>query len=532
MSIGLAFFSAVYYWLSWGDIGQIGNILGNPTFIGFVFGLVTGDVTTGVIIGATINTMYLSTLTAGANLPSDQSLACCIALPVALTTGLDSTAAVALAVPFAVLGTFLDNTRRTVNIYWARRSTKDAKALNITMFKVDAIWGPLFTQFLIRVPVITVILFLLGAGADAVVESIPAWVMSGFSAVGGMLPGMGMVLCATMIGRTELLPFFILGFFLFEVSGVSLLVMAVVAAMIAIVYVQLAFPKAAVTDDDEDEDEEESTAIENKLDGAFSTKFQTLIALRVLFLHRFANNMESQYAPSTANAIYPALKRIYGDDREGLSEALSRHTAPFISEMCLGEAILGMTLAMEEQKKAGAPITGEDILSVKSGLMGPVAGFGDSLLWATIFPIYRSFWVALGLTGNVFAALMEPTIRVFAIAIGVVSFRLGYQRGRAALTDLLAGGKFEKIMVGAGVLGMFMLGVMTNNYTSITLAPVIVANGNEYVLNDLINNVLPGLLPFVLAMGTYGYLRKGGMFVKLLIFVVVLCFVLAFLGIL
>ncbi|WP_297033569.1 PTS system mannose/fructose/sorbose family transporter subunit IID [uncultured Enorma sp.] len=532
MSLGIAFIAALYYWFAWWDMGMVGNITTNCTFIGFIFGVILGDVTTGIIIGATINSMYLSTVAAGGNLPNDPALACCIALPIALTTGLDTNAAVALSIPFAVLGTFLDNIRRTLNVYWSRRAPKDARALNIKMFKIDAMYGPIATQFIVRVPIITAVLFLLGSGADAIMSSIPAWVMAGFTAIGGMLPGMGMVLCATMIGRTELLPFFVMGFFLFEVSGVSLVVLAILAAMVAIVYVMLAFPKSAVTDDDEDDEEEEQIATaEQHLGGAFDTAFQIKTAMRVLFFHRFSNNMESQFGPSLCNALYPALKRIYGDDKEGLAEALERHTQPYISEMTWGNVIMGVVLAMEEQKKAGAPISGEDITAVKSGLMGPFAGFGDSLNWATIAPLIRGLFLPFGMSGSFIGVLMEPCVRLYAIVLGGITFHLGYTRGRDALTDLLQGGWFEKVMTGAGVMGMFMLGVMANNYTSITLAPVITLATGEFVLNDLINSVVPGLLPFILVMSTFAYLKKGGSFIKALLFIVVLCFVCAFLGI-
>lgn len=527
MSLGIAFLVGCYYWFAWWDMGMVGNITTNCTFIGFVFGLLFGDVTTGIIIGATINSMYLSTVAAGGNLPNDPALACCIAIPVALISGLDTDAAVALSIPFAVLGTFLDNIRRTLNVYWSRRSAGDARALNIKMFKIDVMYGPIATQFLVRVPVVTAVVFLLGSGAESIMSSIPAWVMTGFSTIGGMLPGMGMVLCATMIGRVELLPFFIIGFFLFKVSGMSLVVLAIMAAMVAVVYVQLAFPKSLEMEDDDDEEEE---AEEVQVAGAFDTGFQIKTALRILFFHRFSNNMESQFGPSLGNALYPALKRIYGDDKEGLGDALARHTQPYISEMTWGNVIMGVTLAMEEQKAAGAPITGEEITAVKSGLMGPFAGFGDSFNWATVAPLIRGLFLPFGMSGSIIGVFMEPVVRIYAIVLGCITFRLGYTRGRTALTDLLQGGWFEKVMTGAGVMGMFMLGVMACKYTSINLAPVITLETGEFVLNDMINGIIPGFLPFAMVMGTYAYLKKGGNFIKLLLIGVAISFVGAFIG--
>lgn len=521
MSIFEAFLVACYYWFAWWDMGMVGNITTNCTFIGFVFGLMFGDVTTGIIIGATINSMYLSTVAAGGNLPNDPALACCVAIPIALKSGLSVDAAVALSIPFALLGTFLDNIRRTLNCAWNRRAAKDVQNLNMKGLKIDAMFGPIAVQFLVRVPIITLILFLLGSGAEAIMGSIPSWVMTTFSTIGGILPGLGMVLCATMIGRVELIPFFIIGFFLFKVSGWSLVIMAIFAAMVAIVYTQLAFPKKPITEDDEADEEEKLPAV----GGGFNKKFQTIIATRILFLHRFANNMETQFGVSLCNALLPALRRIYKDDDEGLREALARHIQPYISEMTWGNCIMGAVLAMEEQKKAGAPITGEDISAVKSGLMGPFAGFGDSFNWATIAPLIRGLFLPFGMAGSFIGVLMEPVVRIYAIVLGNITFRLGYTKGRNSLTGMLRGGWFEKAMTGAGVMGMFMLGVMGCKYTSINLAPVIKLATGEFVLNDMINNIVPGFLSFLTLIGAYAYLKKGGKFLRLLLIVVVVALV-------
>ena len=59
------------------------------------------------------------TSTPGGNVPSDPALASAIAIPIALGVGMNAEAAVALAVPFGVLGVFMDQLRRTINATWA-----------------------------------------------------------------------------------------------------------------------------------------------------------------------------------------------------------------------------------------------------------------------------------------------------------------------------------------------------------------------------------------------------------------------------
>lgn len=530
LTLGVCFLAACYYWFSWWDIGMIGNIVTNCTFIGFVFGLFFGDVTTGIIIGATINSMYLTTVAAGGNLGSDASLACCIAIPLAFSMNLSAEAAVAFAIPFAVLGTFLDNIRRSVNAFWNKPVQNAAEAGNTKGIFLYSVLGPIAFGFLVRVPVVTVVLYALGKGAESVLQSIPAWVMTGFADVGKVLPGIGMVLCATLIGRTKMLPFFIIGFFIYAATGMtSVLVICIFAVCIAIIYVYLAFPAGL-----EPAEQPETASAVNVLEheGALSKSMQVKTAIRVLFLHRFSNNMQSQFGPSLCYALTPALKEIYKNDVDGLKDALTRHVQPYISEMTWGNCIMGAALAMEEQKCAGAPISGSDISAVKVGLMGPFAGFGDSFNWATVAPIIRSLFLPFGMSGSFIGVLMEPVVRIYAVVLGTITFRLGYQKGRSALTQILRGGWLEKIMTGAGVLGMFMIGAMCAKYTTLTTPLILELSTGTFVLQDRLNSILPGLIPFAIVMGAYAFLRKGGNYMKLILIVFVACLVGAFFGIL
>ena len=221
LSIGVCILVAVYYWLCNLDLGNLGRALMNPTFIGVLFGLIYGDVTTGTILGASINIMYISVAAVGANMPADDSLAACVAIPIALSSGLDPETAVLLAVPFGILGTFMDNLRRMVNGVWNRKALAYAEKLNFKGITICNTLGPWAVQFIIRVPIVTAIMVGVSTGTAAIMDVIPAWIMNALSVVGGVLPGFGLVLCATFIGRKHLFPFFIAGFFVMKLSGID-----------------------------------------------------------------------------------------------------------------------------------------------------------------------------------------------------------------------------------------------------------------------------------------------------------------------
>ena len=95
--------------------------------------------------------------------------------------------------------------------------------------------------------------------------------------------------------------------------------------------------------------------------------------------HRFGNSLEAMYGTGVGYAMMPALRKLYKGKDEELKEAIDRHLLPYISEMSLGNCIMGAALAMEEEIAAGSEgIDGDDVITLKSSLMGPFAGFGDS----------------------------------------------------------------------------------------------------------------------------------------------------------
>ena len=528
LSVFQCFLCALWYWFINMDLGSLGRWLGNATFNGVLFGFLFGKPVQGTIIGATINIMYISTVAVGANLPADDSLAAVVAIPIALASNMDPQQAVLLATPFGVLGTFVDNVRRMLNGYWNRKAHKDVAAGKYNLLPIDGFWGPFAVQFVVRVPIAFVIMLSAARGTEAALSYFPAWVLNAFSVIGGILPGFGIVLCATFVGKNYLLPFFILGFFLARIWNMSTLVAGIFGACFAIIYVKLAFPAQ------EGEAGFDTSVFKTKLDenAKFTDKELNVVGARIMLLHRFDNCLESLYGTGVGWAMYPALKKVYADDEEGLKDAVDRHLLPYITEMALGGCIMGAALAMEEQIAAGeTEITGDDIVNMKSSLMGPFAGFGDSLLYSTIAPLIRTVLIPFALEGSVIVGLlMEFSIRVACVLISMWSFKVGYKAGKRSILAMLRGGIVNKLMTGAGVMGMFVLGAMGSSYCKLSLK----LTTHSEIVGDIsvqqrIDGILPGLLPFLMMMGVYRYFQKGGQYLKLIVIVLVACLVLSFL---
>ena len=95
-----------------------------------------------------------------------------------------------------------------------------------------------------------------------------------------------------------------------------------------------------------------------------------------------------------------------------------------------GSCILGMAIALEEQKSLGEPIPGEFITSLKTSLMGPLAGIGDTIYQGVLIPILLAICIDITLTGTVWGAIVY-LILMLAISyiFSFANFFFGYQQG-------------------------------------------------------------------------------------------------------
>ncbi|GGP10198.1 PTS mannose/fructose/sorbose/N-acetylgalactosamine transporter subunit IIC [Oceanobacillus neutriphilus] len=206
---------------------------GSPIFYGLILGLVYGKVGTGLAIGATIQLIYIGLVFTGGNMPSDQSLAGIISIPIALQTGMDVNVAVGLAVPFGVLGIFIDQIRRLSNSYWISKAEKYANEMNVKKIFHCAITYPTIVMFLITfTPVFVITLF--GANTvQFVIDTLPQGIIDGLSVAGGVLPALGFAIIIMMIGKRSLMPYFFLGFFAVAYLGINTMAAAVFGFCIA-----------------------------------------------------------------------------------------------------------------------------------------------------------------------------------------------------------------------------------------------------------------------------------------------------------
>ena len=186
-------------------------------------------------------------------------------------------------------------------------------------------------------------------------------------------------------------------------------------------------------------------------------------------------NYERMQNGGWAFALIPALKKLY-PNKEDASAALKRHLEFFNTHPYIAAPILGVTLALEEEKANGADINDAAIQGVKVGMMGPLAGIGDPVFWFTIRPILGAVAASLAVaSGSIVGPLLFFILwNVIRIAFLWHTQEFGYQKG-TEITQDLSGGMLQKITKGASILGMFVMGILVQRWITIKF-PMIVAS--------------------------------------------------------
>lgn len=199
------------------------------------------------------------------------------------------------------------------------------------------------------------------------------------------------------------------------------------------------------------------------------------------------------------------LKKIWHDDPAGYAAALERHTAFFNITVALAPFVGGIAMSMEERIKAGE-LPPESVNDVKAALMGPLSGVGDAIFLTTIRVVAAGIAVSMAAEGNPLGPILFLLIfNVPQYILRVWGIVKGYELGVSMLDAASESGIMDKLIKGAGIVGMMVVGSMTCSMFWATLA-VSFGSGEEVtMLQDVLDGIMPGMLGLG-CMGIYYWL--------------------------
>ena len=239
-------------------------------------------------------------------------------------------------------------------------------------------------------------------------------------------------------------------------------------------------------------------------------------------------NYEYQMGPAVAWAMTPVLRKIYKKDEE-YKEALNNHFNYFNSTTVMSSMILGATLAIEEKDGIEAK---ETVQSLKTSLMGPFAGVGDTLVWVLWPTIMGSISGYMAQQGNPLGAIIWFIANIIFWFVKRKMFEVGYTSGTKLITNL--GKSLTTFTEAASIMGLSVVGALIASSVKMTTALNFKVGEVSLALQtDVLDRIMPSLLPVLLTALVYKLLgNKKWTATKLILLIIVIALVCSFFGIL
>jgi mannose/fructose/N-acetylgalactosamine-specific phosphotransferase system component IID len=230
-----------------------------------------------------------------------------------------------------------------------------------------------------------------------------------------------------------------------------------------------------------------------------------------MWLNLSTQNMEVMEAPALVRSLWTAKDKLYPNNPEAQQDMMKRHMEFFNTEPIWGGLVIGITLAIEEEK-AMAPDEVPDELStsIKTALMGPCAGIFDSLFQSTLVPILLAIGIGISSeSGSVLGPLLY--IVLFWAIVPTVSWALfynAYKMGINGVQKILASGIKDRIISAANVVGLTVIGAVTASTCNIKTALSFTYGEMTVDVNSILDGIQPKLLVLIGAFIVYHLMAK------------------------
>lgn len=222
-------------------------------------------------------------------------------------------------------------------------------------------------------------------------------------------------------------------------------------------------------------------------------------------------NYERQMHMGFMYGMAPVLDKLYKNDETRKKEAYQRHMEFFNCTPQMTPFIMGLAASMEEQNANSeeGEFQTESISMIKTSLMGPFAGIGDSFFQGTLRIITFGIGLSFAQQGSVLGPILA--VLLFAIPSLLVAYYatfLGYNSGNKYLAKLYQEGLMDRVMHFASIVGLAVVGGMVASMVNITTPLQFQTGGTQLVLQEMLDTIFPKLLPLVFTLGIYTLIQK------------------------
>ncbi|MGL4589008.1 MAG: PTS system mannose/fructose/sorbose family transporter subunit IID [Mycoplasmatales bacterium] len=256
-------------------------------------------------------------------------------------------------------------------------------------------------------------------------------------------------------------------------------------------------------------------------------KVRYKVLYRWIFTSSISSNYEKMQALAYCYTMLPFLQVIHKNDEDALQIAVRNHLLFFNTNPWIAPYIIGVNIGIEEIEKNNSL---EAISNIKTGLMGPLAGMGDSLFVVIPWTIFGAIAANMAINGSPFGIILWIIVSIILKALSFPLFEMGYTHGSSLVMKLE--NKMKQISASVSILGLMVVGALIPSVIKINVA--LQFTQDDFILEgqQILDDILPGMLPIILVTVVYFCLGKKIKPIYLIIAIMIIAIILGYFGIL
>ena len=242
-------------------------------------------------------------------------------------------------------------------------------------------------------------------------------------------------------------------------------------------------------------------------------------------------NYENMQALVFLYAMIPVIKRYYQKTEERI-EAYRRHFTLFNVTPALFGFVSGLAASMEKIASQDKNYDVSSINAIKSSLMGPLSGIGDSIFWGALKVVATGVGVSFAAQGSILGPILYFLINFIpGMMAKLLLPRISFKMGTEFFASMEKNGTISLVTRLCNVVGLMTIGAMATSMVKMNLAWELNLSGNILNLQSVIDSILPQALSVALTLLMFKYLKKDVKPMTLMCILIVVGIVSSYFGI-
>lgn len=230
-------------------------------------------------------------------------------------------------------------------------------------------------------------------------------------------------------------------------------------------------------------------------------------------------------------AMIPVIDRYY-ENKEDRIEAYHRHFALFNITPAVYGFVTGLAASMEKIASQDENYNVSSINAIKTSLMGPLSGIGDSIFWGALKVVATGVGVQFAAQGSILGPILYFLINFIPAWLSKMWLpRISFKLGTNFFTTMEKNGTIQLITKACNIVGLMTIGAMATTMVKVNLKWELDLSGNVMNLKSVIDGIAPKILPIALTLIMFKYLKKGVKPMTLMLILLAVGIVFTFLGV-